>query len=237
MEIETDPSPARRRIDRILLAIFLAPFVLSLTYLFLPPFLPPVSSVMAQSFIANKGVERTWVPISRISPAMLTAVVAAEDGRFCEHYGIDWKAVDASMERNERGGRLHGASTITMQVAKNLFLWNGRNWLRKAIEAPIALWIDLIWPKRRILEVYLNIAQWGDGVFGVEEASMRAFHKHASELTSREAALLAAALPDPVDRNAARPNGYQLGLAGTIQARMAQAPDVAHCAMKPWSRF
>ena len=116
-----------------------------------------------------------------------------------------------------------------MQVAKNLFLWNGRSWLRKALEAPMALWIDLLWPKRRILEVYLNIAQWGEGRFGIEVASRRAFGKSARHLTVREAALLTAALPDPEDRSAAHPSGYHARLANAIEARMRQAPGAMAC--------
>lgn len=210
---------------RIILGIALAPFALTLVFFIVPP----VSSVMLQSLLTGQGMKRDWVPISKISLAMLNATIAAEDGRFCEHYGIDWQAVDATLEKNEHSKRLHGASTITMQVAKNLFLWNGRSWLRKVLEAPLALWIDLVLPKRRILEIYLNIAEWGDGVFGVEQGARRAFGKSAAKLTAREAALLAAALPNPDDRNAGRPSAYHAALAARIQARMSQAPDGANC--------
>lgn len=194
--------------------------VLALTFIYL--LIPPVSAVMMESALTGHGMKRDWVDMNHIAPAMRMAAVASEDGRFCEHGGIDWEAVDNAIEENERSSHLHGASTITMQVAKNLFLWNGRSWLRKALEAPLALWIDLVWPKRRILEVYLNIAQWGDGEFGVELAARRAFGKHASALSPREAALLATALPDPVRRNAARPGPYQSGLADIVERRMQQ---------------
>ncbi len=221
------PRPLKTRdiVDRILLTVVLMPFALT----FIATFIPPVSSIMLQSLLTGRGIARDWVPIARIAPSMLTATLAAEDGRFCQHDGIDFQAVDKSFERNGRGGRLHGASTISMQVAKNLFLWNGRNWLRKALEAPLALWIDFAWSKRRILEVYLNIAQWGDGQFGVELAAKRAFGKHASALTQREAALLAAALPDPMDRHPGNPSGYLSGRASIIQLRMDQTPDIAAC--------
>ena len=211
--------------DRILLVLVLAPFALTFLFTFLPPF----SSVMLQSLLVGDGARRDWVPIQAIAPVMLQAAIAAEDGRFCEHNGIDWKAVDATMDRNARSGRLHGASTITMQVAKNLFLWNGRSWLRKTLEAPLALWLDFAWSKERILEVYLNIAQWGDGRFGVELAAKRAFGKPASRLTMWEASLLTAALPAPTTRNAGTPSAYQAGLARTIALRIQQSPDIAYC--------
>jgi monofunctional biosynthetic peptidoglycan transglycosylase len=215
----------RRRLAHLLLLIALAPLVLTLIYLAVPP----ISAVMLESALTGHGMRREWVPIGRIPFAMRTAVLAAEDGRFCAHDGIDWEAVDKAIDNNERHRHTHGASTITMQVAKNLFLWNGRSWLRKALEAPIALWIDLVWPKRRILEVYLNIAQWGDGRFGVEEGARYAFGKPASALTPHEAALLAAALPDPVDRHAGRPSPYHAQLASMIELRMRQAPGIAAC--------
>lgn len=215
----------RTLVDYVLLAIVLTPF--ALTFIF--TFVPPVSSVMLQSLLSGQGMSRSWVPISQISPAMLTATLAAEDGRFCEHIGIDFKAVDATLEKNARSGRLHGASTITMQVAKNLFLWNGRNWLRKVLEAPLAVWLDFAWSKEKILEVYLNIAQWGEGRFGVEQAAQKAFRKHAADLTPREAALLAAALPSPARRQAGSPSEYHARLADIIQLRMNQAPDIALC--------
>lgn len=184
--------------------------------------IPPISSVMLQSGVRGDGFARTWVPLRAVSPSMQRAVLAGEDTRFCAHSGIDWRAAEKAMDSNMRRGRVaHGASTITMQVAKNLFLWNGRSWLRKALEAPIALLIDLVMPKRRILEIYLNTAQWGKGVFGIEQASKRAFNKPASLLTPSEAALLAAVLPSPQKRNAARPTAGQQQLAGTIRARMA----------------
>src|SRR3569833_725308 len=142
---------------RVAITVLLAPFVLTIIY----AVVPPVSAVMLESFFSGHGMHRTWVPLSRLPKSVLTATLASEDGRFCKHDGIDWEAVDKAMEENERSRHVHGASTITMQVAKSLYLWNGRSWLRKALEAPLALWIDLVWPKRRILEVYLNIAQWG----------------------------------------------------------------------------
>lgn len=205
---------------RMLLTLAASVMVLTLCF----AVIPPVSFVMLQSALRGDGMQRKWVPISSISPNMLRAVVASEDARFCTHHGIDWSAAQAAYKRNERAGRVtHGASTITMQTAKNLFLWNGRSWLRKALEAPIALWIDLTLSKRRILEIYLNTAQWGEGVFGIEEAAQRAFGKPASRLSPYESALLAAALPAPTERSAARPTTSQRNLASTIAARLNSA--------------
>ncbi len=202
--------------------LWLTAAIMALTLVFYV--VPPISSVMLQSLFTGQGMSRTWVPLSRISGSMQRAVIASEDARFCEHSGIDWQAAEAAYKRNERQGKVtHGASTITMQVAKNLFLWNGRSWLRKALEAPIALWIDFTLPKRRILEIYLNTAEWGEGVFGIEEASQRAFGKSANALNAREAALLTAALPAPRERNAARPTPGQYALAGVVGARLFSA--------------
>ncbi|MBA4274355.1 MAG: monofunctional biosynthetic peptidoglycan transglycosylase [Alphaproteobacteria bacterium] len=203
----------------IRLSLVLTAAVMLLTLCF--AVIPPVSSVMLQSAVRGDGMARRWVPLRAISPSMLRAVIAAEDARFCDHRGIDWKAAEAAYARNERAGRVtHGASTISMQTAKNLFLWNGRSWLRKALEAPIALWVDGVLTKRRVLEIYLNTAEWGTGVFGIEEASRRAFGKPAYLLSAQESSLLAAALPAPRARNAARPTRAQRALAGTIQSRL-----------------
>jgi len=143
------------------------------------------------------ALQREWVPIERISPHLISAVIAAEDSRFCLHDGIDFKALNAAIADNQSGGRRRGGSTITQQTAKNVFLWNGGGYARKAAEAWSALYIDTIWTKRRIMEVYLNVAEWGDGIFGAEAAAQARFNKPATDLTRREAALLAAVLPSP----------------------------------------
>lgn len=153
-------------------------------------------------------IHHVWVDIERIAPAMKLAVIAAEDQRFFEHYGIDWEAVQDAMERNKRSKRLRGASTITQQVAKNLYLWPARSWLRKAVEAWFTVLIETFWSKQRILEVYLNVAQFDDDVFGVEAAARRFFHKPAARLNSYEAALLAAALPSPTRLRIEAPSAY-----------------------------
>ncbi|MBX3702826.1 MAG: monofunctional biosynthetic peptidoglycan transglycosylase [Steroidobacteraceae bacterium] len=149
-----------------------------------------------------------WVPWAAISRHAATAVIAAEDQKFLEHGGFDFEAIDQALTAAQRGRRLRGASTISQQVAKNLFLWPGQSWARKGLEAWFTLWIEALWPKRRILEVYLNSAEFGPGVWGVEAASRRYFGKPAARLDRAEAALLAAVLPNPKRLRVARPSHY-----------------------------
>jgi monofunctional biosynthetic peptidoglycan transglycosylase len=160
------------------------------------------------------------VPLDSISPALPVAVIASEDNRFCRHRGVDWGALREVVESADEDGPSRGASTIPMQTAKNLFLWSGRSYVRKALELPIALWLDLVWSKRRMMENYLNIAEWGEGVFGAEAAARRYFGKAARDLTRREAALLATALPNPILRDPGRPSPRHRSLANRLLARM-----------------
>ena len=196
----------------VVVAILLVPYVIAPFY----RFGHPVSDLMLARWATGARVERIWVPLDAVSPA----VIAAEDAQFCAHHGIDWGEVREALADAEEGGRLRGGSTITQQVAKNLFLWPGRSLVRKALEAPLALWIDLVLPKRRVLEIYLNIAEWGPtGEFGIETGARRAFGKSSRDLTAREAALMAAILPNPVRRSASRPRPGVQRLAGIYQAR------------------
>lgn len=157
------------------------------------------------SYVAHSD----WVGMDAISPWMGLAVIAAEDQKFPDHWGFDVSAIEKALAHNERNeNRIRGASTLSQQTAKNLFLWDGRSWLRKGLEAGLTLGIETVWSKKRILTVYLNIAEFGDGVFGVEAASQRYFHKPASQLTMAEAALLAAVLPNPLRFKANAPSGY-----------------------------
>ena len=170
---------------------------------------------------------REWVDydsiyIEAVSSVLPRSVIASEDSRFCLHHGIDFDAVGDAFEDYENRGRLRGASTITMQVARNIFLWNGGGVVRKVLEAPLALLLDAVWPKRRIIEVYLNIAEWGDGVFGAEAAAQKYFRKPARLLTATEAAHLTAVLPNPIRWNPARPTAYIQQRAGIIQRRVGQ---------------
>lgn len=169
----------------------------------------PATAFMVEASIARGGfVDYDWTPDDRISPHLRLAVVAAEDQRFPEHSGFDFEAIEKAVEHNERGGTVRGASTISQQVAKNLFLWPGRSWLRKGLEAGITVLVEAIWTKERILEVYVNVAEFGDGVFGAEAAARRFFDKPAASLTAPEAALLAAVLPSPRRYRADAPSPY-----------------------------
>lgn len=176
-------------------------FLLVLAGIFVNPRLTPY--MIAEGW-RKGGVERVWVPMDRIAPVMARAVVASEDANFCEHWGFDMKAIRAALD--EGAGR--GASTITQQVVKNVFLWQGRSWPRKALEAVMTPVAELFWSKRRILEIYLNVAETGNGLFGVEAAAQRYFGVSAAKLSAAQAGLIAAALPDPKGRNPARPSGY-----------------------------
>jgi monofunctional biosynthetic peptidoglycan transglycosylase len=157
-------------------------------------------------------------------------VIASEDGRFCRHRGIDWRELRAAIEDADELSEARGGSTITMQVAKNLFLWPGRSFVRKALEFPLAIWIELLLSKRRIMEIYLNIAEWGpNGEFGVEAAARRAFNKPARQLSAGEAALLAAVLPNPKRRSASRPGPAVRRIAGIVQGRAARVRSLDDC--------
>lgn len=179
-------------------------------------FLPvPFSAVMVERQLSawltgdfDYVAHSDWVSMDQISPWMPLAVMAAEDQKFPEHWGFDMDAISSALDHNERSGRIRGASTLSQQTAKNMFLWDGRSWLRKGLEAGLTVGIEVVWTKRRILTVYLNVAEFGDGVFGVEAASQRYFHKPASKLTQSEAALLAAVLPNPLRFKAAAPSSY-----------------------------
>jgi monofunctional glycosyltransferase len=164
-----------------------------------------------------------WVSMDEISPWMGLAVIAAEDQKFPDHWGFDVSAIEKALAHNERNeNRIRGASTLSQQTAKNLFLWDGRSWVRKGLEAGLTLGIEAVWSKKRILTVYLNIAEFGDGVFGVEAASQRYFHKPASRLSPSEAALLAAVLPNPLRFKASAPSGYVRSRQAWIMRQMRQ---------------
>jgi monofunctional glycosyltransferase len=217
------------RVARNLLLILLA--ALLLPYLLAPLYRlgHPASTLMAWRWLSRAPVSRQWIDFGAISPFLPRSVVASEDAKFCSHHGIDWDALRDVIDDAEDGEVTRGGSTITQQVAKNLFLWPGRNVVRKALEFPLALWIDLVLPKQRILEIYLNIAEWGPtGQFGAQAGSAYAFGRPASGLSPREAALLAAILPNPVRRSARAPGPGVRRLAGIYMAR-AQASAALRC--------
>lgn len=166
-----------------------------------------------------------WVAIEKIAPAMQLAVIAAEDQRFSEHAGIDWKSVADALEDHESGGRLRGASTLTQQTAKNLFLWPARSWFCKGLEAGLALLLETVWPKERILEVYLNIVEFGPNLYGVEAASRHFFRKSAAALTRTEASRLAAVLPNPYAYRVQPPSDSVLRRSRWIRRQMRQLGD------------
>lgn len=190
----------------------------------------PFSAVMVERQVSawlhgnfRYMVHSDWVSMDEISPWMGLAVIAAEDQKFPEHWGFDVVSIEKALAYNERHtGRVRGASTLSQQTAKNLFLWDGRSWLRKGLEAGLTLGIETVWSKKRILTVYLNIAEFGDGVFGVEEAAQRYFHKPASKITRSEAALLAAVLPNPLRFKASAPSGYVRSRQAWILRQMEQ---------------
>jgi len=185
-------------------------------------FVTPVSTLMLGRWVTGKPVERIYVPLSAISRNLAAAVIASEDARFCQHHGVDWDALQGVIDDGGEHGPSRGASTIPMQTAKNLFLWPSRSVIRKAFEIPLALVIDAAWPKRRLFEIYLNIAEWGDGIFGAEAASRFYFKKSARNLNAQEAALLATALPNPFKRNPAQPHRGHTALARHIVTRVAE---------------
>ena len=166
-------------------------------------------------------LRQQWRDFDRISPELALAAVASEDQRFPVHHGFDFRQIRQALREAERGGRMRGASTITQQVARNLFLWNGRSWVRKGLEAWFTVLVELTWPKQRILEVYLNLAEFGPGIYGAEAAAQAFFHKDASRLTRAEAARLAAVLPAPARLRADDPGPYVLQRQGQIEAQMA----------------
>jgi len=206
--------------------------VLLLPYILVPVYgiVTPVSTLMLARWLTGRNVVRSYMPIDRLAPALPLAVLVAEDDRFCSHHGIDWHEIHIAIEQADDLSEARGGSTITQQTAKNLFLWPGRSFVRKALEFPLALWIDLVLPKRRIMEIYLNIVQWGpNGEFGAEAGARSAFGKSAANLDPREAALLAAILPNPVRRSARRPGPGVRRLAGIYEARARGASALAGC--------
>jgi monofunctional biosynthetic peptidoglycan transglycosylase len=215
-----------RRLFRFVLflaLLFLAASVAAVAlYRILPP---PATPLMLLRAAQGYGMTKTWRPLEEISPNLVRAVIAGEDSRFCQHHGFDWDAIEAAWEQYRRGrGRLVGASTISMQTAKNLFLWPGRDWPRKALEAWFTVGIELAWSKRRIIEVYLNIVEWDSGVYGAEAAARHYFRKPAAALSKQEAARLASVLPDPLDRSASRPGPAARRHAAFILEQMPLAP-------------
>jgi len=222
------PARKRRWLRRAMVAvlvIILAPFALTLLY----ALVPPISIPMVERAVMLRDVDRRWVPLDEIAAVLPQTVLSSEDTHFCMHGGVDFDAIALVFRRAGESGPNRGASTIAMQVVKNLYLWPLPTVMRKPLEIPLALWIDLVWGKKRVIEVYLNIAEWGDGLFGAEAAAQNYFDKPASTLTQREASLLAVALPNPIKRDAGDPTRRLRLLAGRIAGRAKASGDLFDC--------
>ena len=218
---------ARRWLVYGLMAVLLGPALLLVLYRFVPV---PLTPLMLIRLVEGEGLSKSWVSLDEIAPVLPQAVIAAEDNLFCQHWGFDWPALKGELEAYVSGTRPRGASTITMQTAKNLLLWPGRSIARKALEAWLTPQIELLWPKRRILEVYLNVVEFGPGGYGAEAAAEAHFGKRAAVLSRREAALLAAVLPNPRVSSAGRPSDYIDRRARKILTRIDQLGPMLDCA-------
>ena len=215
-----------RPIALVLGVLVAIPLVLTPVYLVVNP----VSVPMLERYVTGRTVDRQWRDIGQISDRLKASVILSEDGQFCRHWGVDFSALREEVERYMDGEDARGASTITMQVARNLFLWNQQSVVRKALEVPLALYIDLIMPKRRIMEIYLNIAEWGpEGQFGIAAGARRAFEVEPQNLDWRSATLLVTALPNPMLRQPGRPSQGMLRIAGIIEARVGKFGQRANC--------
>jgi monofunctional biosynthetic peptidoglycan transglycosylase len=226
------PSPRRiAAVGAIVIAVLvLIPYAIAPLY----RFVNPVSTPMLWRWATGARVERVWVPLDRVSPILPLTVIGAEDGTFCRNRGIDLGAMREALEQYDDTGRERGASTITQQTAKNLFFWQGRSIIRKVLEIPLAVWLYLVLPKRRVLEIYLNIAQWGpNGEFGAEAGARYAFGKSARDLNGHEAAELAAILPAPARRSARNPSPLVRRLAGVYERRAEDFPRLGACIRAP----
>ncbi len=216
-----------KRIVLAVLAVLLLPYVLILLYLL--PFIHPVSTLMLRDLVLLRGYDRRWVSIDDVAPVLVQSVMMSEDGQYCFHGGVDWGEMRMLVEDTLKGQETRGGSTIPMQTAKNLFLWNSRSFIRKGMELPLAVGSDFVWSKRRLMEIYLNIAEWGPGIYGIEAAAQYHFKVPASKLTRRQASLLAVSLPNPIDRNAGKPGRGLRRLAGLIERRAQGSGDYIKC--------
>ena len=213
----------------VLLALFLLalPYLVILLYAVEP--IRPISTLMLRDLVLLKGYDRQWVEFDDIAPVLVQSVMMSEDGQFCSHRGVDWGEMKAVVQDALDGEATRGASTIPMQTAKNLFLWNSRSFVRKAMEMPLAIAADFVWSKRRLMEIYLNIAEWGPGIYGIEAAAQHHFNVPAAKLSRRQAALLAASLPNPYERNAGKPGRGLHRLAGVIEKRARRSGGYITC--------
>lgn len=216
-----------RKLIRYGLMLAAVPIVLMVLYIV--PFIHPVSTLMLKDLVTLKGYDRQWVSIDDIAPVLIHSVMMSEDGQYCSHAGVDWTAINQVIDDAMEGEGSRGASTIPMQTVKNLFLWNSRSIVRKAIELPYAMAADLIWSKRRLMEIYLNIAEWGPGIYGIEAAAQKHFKTSAKKLTARQSSLLAVSLPNPILRKPAKASRGLIRLVRLNERRAAQAGGYVDC--------
>lgn len=216
-----------RRVILLALALLVAPYLLILLYT--PAFVHPVSTLMVRDLVLLNGYDRRWVSLEEISPNLVQSVMMSEDGQFCRHGGVDWGEMKAVVQEALDGESTRGASTIPMQTVKNLFLWNGRSFVRKGLELPLAIAADFVWPKRRLMEIYLNVAEWGPGIYGAEAAAQHHFGVSAADLSRGQAALLAVSLPNPRTRIASKPGRGMQRLAGVVERRARGSGEYITC--------
>ena len=213
-----------KQIVRWALSIFFASTILAvIAYRFIPVYITPLMVIRCIEN-GNLTIHHHWIPLDKMSPHMPVAVMASEDSRFLLHHGVDFNAIDKAAKHNMKGGRMHGASTISQQTAKNVFLWPGRSWLRKGLELYFTSLIEVFWGKHRIMEVYLNSIEMGDGIYGVEAVAQQHFSCPASELTRSECALIAATLPNPLRYSSLRPGPYMRKRQSWIKKQMIHVP-------------
>ena len=212
---------------RWLLVLFIVlPLLLTLLYRFLPV---PVTPLMLMRLFEGENLSKQWQPANRIANSLKMSVIASEDNKFCQHSGFDWDAFADVANEFKNEGKLRGGSTISMQTAKNLYLWPGRSWVRKGLEAAYTPMLELMLPKERIMTLYLNIAEFGPGIYGAEAAAKAYFNTTAAKLSPHQSALLAAVLPNPREYNAGRPSAYIQGRAATIRVRVQQLGPLLKC--------
>lgn len=216
---------------RFMIAFIVLIFLIPAAFLFLYrfEFVHPVSTLMVKERLIGDGAERKWIALDDMAPVLYQTVLSSEDGKFCSHSGVDWEALNQVIEDAIDGERTRGASTITMQLVKNLFLWPNRSFIRKGLEVPYAMMAELILPKKRIMEIYLNIAEWDKGIFGVELAAQKYFNRSAAKLGPRYSSLLAVTLPNPKKRNAAKPTRSMDKVARIVQRRAQDSGAYVQC--------
>jgi len=210
-----------------LLALVFGPVILLTLYRVVPP---PITPLMVIRLFEGEGINKEWTPLEEMQPSLPKLVIAAEDNTFCSHWGFDLEAYQAQLEKSLKGRTSRGASTLSMQLAKNLFLWPGRSYVRKALEIPLTLYVELVLPKRRIMELYLNVVEFGPGIYGAEAAARAHFNISADKLSLQQAAQLAAVLPNPRRWSASKPTGYIQNRASLYRQRVDQlGPDYVAC--------